>query len=601
MSPRFEPLAGHGESLRYGVPPQYHASGNLAAVSAGNYYSHATAPPQNQQEPMSNATRYLCAAAYLDPKFASSVIKNLIGSHRAVVPSRGIDLIPIIQHCLRARRMRLVRDVILSILLIFAWVWDGSVPGFVLNIFFLLSFLPAPHWDRRKLGAKKFALAIVTRTLVLMIALSLLLQHYYPSKLNWKQVSPQDMSPKTAEDVSLTFAFFVLFGGVLFVHSYRWYSTLSAWLRPGARVSVFRQSSGRVRRRLGEIDGAQHGNLVLYSGENPFLGTGLTPQGWHRTSAMARPGNRSWSLPIELVRDGAEPSMFGMSRQGTVTIDPVELQHVLRRRLLRLNDPDLPPNERMRHISVDDYVVGEGRFEWTSQLVDQDRKIPFSQVSQDAIDALIRNPQARLRYYQRISISDEGQTVLAARQPVIGAVDQEVVVSAFVHVAVEGHMLYLQFIPTSLPSIRDRYHVIDTLPKLGSGKFVLRVALTAARSANDNLFFAPFRVVRELWMMRKERRDFNKEESSPEDFVFADIGALASVRELGAGPGPRTFIQALDRTKYTQIVERLVLDTVLDFLVEKNVNTDAYRAASQIVYNNGIIASGDVRDTQVHS
>src|SRR5262245_17382135 len=59
------------------------------------YFTHATARPP---EPMSNATRYLCAAAYLDSSFSNGVIRELLGSHRAVVPSRGIDLIPIIRH-----------------------------------------------------------------------------------------------------------------------------------------------------------------------------------------------------------------------------------------------------------------------------------------------------------------------------------------------------------------------------------------------------------------------------------------------------------------------------------------------------------------------
>jgi hypothetical protein len=340
---------------------------------------------------------------------------------------------------------------------------------------------------------------------------------------------------------------------------------------------------------------------VLYSGEDPFLGTGRTPYGWHRTSAKAKTGDRAWSLAIELVREGTEPGLFGGDRQGTVTIDPVELQGVLRERFLRLNDPDLPPNERLTQISVDDHVVGEGHFEWTSQLVDQDRKIPFSQVSREAIDALIRNPQARLRYYQRISVSDEGQTVLAQRQPVIGSVDQEVVVSAFVHVAIEGHMFYLQFVPTALSPIDDYYHVIDTLPKLGTAKFGLRVALTAARGAFGDLLGAPYRTYRALRTMWKEWKDFNDEMARYRDYVFADIGAVTSVRQLGARPGPRTFVQELDQTKYTQIIERLVLDTVLDFLVEKNVNTDAYRSSAQMIYNTGIMAGRDVRDGRVDS
>ncbi len=54
-------------------------------------FSHDTrVPPDTGRQ--TNSTRYLCAAAYLAPWFANTVIGELIASHRAVAPSRGIDL-----------------------------------------------------------------------------------------------------------------------------------------------------------------------------------------------------------------------------------------------------------------------------------------------------------------------------------------------------------------------------------------------------------------------------------------------------------------------------------------------------------------------------
>jgi hypothetical protein len=65
------------------------------------------------------------------------------------------------------------------------------------------------------------------------------------------------------------------------------------------------------------------------------------------------------------------------------------------------------------------------------------------------------------------------------------------------------------------------------------------------------------------------------------------------VRELGARALPRTYIQRLDTNKYTQIIEKLVIETVLDFLVAKGVDTAAYRASAQAIYNNGVIVGGN--------
>jgi hypothetical protein len=47
-------------------------------------------------------------------------------------------------------------------------------------------------------------------------------------------------------------------------------------------------------------------------------------------------------------------------------------------------------------------VVGEARFPWDSSLIDPQRMIPYSQASLEAAEALIRAPQGRLRYYQRV-------------------------------------------------------------------------------------------------------------------------------------------------------------------------------------------------------
>jgi hypothetical protein len=78
-----------------------------------------TWPPQTEVAPgpatslaphpaMSAATRYLCVGAHVDPEFSDHVVNDILEDrHRAVAPSNGIDLIPIIRHALAARRRRL--------------------------------------------------------------------------------------------------------------------------------------------------------------------------------------------------------------------------------------------------------------------------------------------------------------------------------------------------------------------------------------------------------------------------------------------------------------------------------------------------------------
>ena len=60
-------------------------------------------------------TRYLCAAAYLDRRFADWVVDEVLESElRATAPSHGVDLTPVVRHCVRARQLYLVRDAVLT-------------------------------------------------------------------------------------------------------------------------------------------------------------------------------------------------------------------------------------------------------------------------------------------------------------------------------------------------------------------------------------------------------------------------------------------------------------------------------------------------------
>src|SRR4029453_6482861 len=75
--------------------------------------------PSAPARPATEATRYLCAAAYLEPTFADRVVKRVLQErHRAVAPSYGVDLHAVVRHCIAARRRKLVRALVLSALLL---------------------------------------------------------------------------------------------------------------------------------------------------------------------------------------------------------------------------------------------------------------------------------------------------------------------------------------------------------------------------------------------------------------------------------------------------------------------------------------------------
>jgi hypothetical protein len=569
-----------------GSPPN--TNGTVPAEPGTGFFSHETVPPPDAAR-RTNATRYLSAAAYLAPWFADTVIGELIASHRAVAPSRGIDLEPIIRHCLQARRMKLVRDIVLSLLVLVGLLTATGPFIFILVVAFLCGFLPGPHYERRSLGGKAAGglAVVVVGGIVVIVVLVVVVSG----------------SGAGGGGSSLPLSLF-LHGGVLALWSlvylavvvgtlvrYFWLrnKTLVDELRPDAPEASFRHENPRVDNRIAEVCRAQYGNLTLYNTEDPFIGAGFIPL------TLLGKGKKDdkplWSIAIELSRAGAARGVLGFNARDRVDIDPVELHQVLRVRLEQLNDPQLPPSQRVAHLSVDNHVVGDGRFPWDSPLIDRTRMIPYSQASLQAIEALIRAPHGRLRYYQRVSISDEGWPVLTGdRRQVIGSVDQEIVTSAFIYVAVEGHMFYLQFVPKTLAPVDYRFQAIDQLPKSTSGKFMGKVLLDALRGAFADIITAPYGVYQALRLSFKEYRNFTDEVRAEADFAYADVGAHIGVREYGSQHALRTTIQHLDTDKYTQIIERLVLETVLDFLVSKGADTTAYRASAASITNSTIIS-----------
>lgn len=71
--------------------------------------------PQLPNAPQDVATRYLCAASYLDPEFRGHVIDMLSrDSLHAVCPSFGVDSVALLRHAVAARRLTYRRDRLLA-------------------------------------------------------------------------------------------------------------------------------------------------------------------------------------------------------------------------------------------------------------------------------------------------------------------------------------------------------------------------------------------------------------------------------------------------------------------------------------------------------
>jgi hypothetical protein len=89
-------------------------------------FSHDDGATHHENDQISSTTRYLSGAAYIDENYADQIIDELVaGSHRAVVPAIGYDVITVIRHCFRAQKLWLTQNAIVTALLVV-----GSVISF---------------------------------------------------------------------------------------------------------------------------------------------------------------------------------------------------------------------------------------------------------------------------------------------------------------------------------------------------------------------------------------------------------------------------------------------------------------------------------------
>ncbi|MGW0807961.1 hypothetical protein [Nonomuraea sp. NPDC002799] len=532
-------------------------------------------------------TRYLCAAAYLDVPFREKVRHELLGDpHRAVAHSHdGLDVEPVLRHCLRGRRLTLARDVLLVLALIAALAAEPTSTAALLAL-----LLPVLHYrakaasrpDRRP-SALWYPLTIVLLLVAFVWAAITARTALSPGALEWLNSVTRGLPVGTGAA-----GFVVVAAVILGVFRGLVVRTLAGGLRAGAWHRPPRVYGPWARRRIRYLAAAQHGNIALYAGDDRSDGNGA--YGGDETGRM-RAAARSpfvmftddpaflgaglvaqvWSISAELdLQDGNRlPSSIG--------VDPVRLHHFVRGRMESMRDEVRNDSERIRSLTTHDHVIARGlisrpRAGQAQSLVDGRSWLPYSLASSETVETLIRHPQAGLRHYQLVVIGSERDSVSdGGGRQIVPAEDQEVVVSAFIHLAVEGRMLYTEFVSTVLPPIRREFHVIDQLPR-GPLAYTLRFKTNPPTSFARLASGALPRVVAALW----DAADLRRLLRTPRLKVMHDYGARRSVRELGAS-GSLSVTQRLDAFKYTKLISQRLTEAVIDFLDEEGVDTTRYR------------------------
>jgi hypothetical protein len=437
------------------------------------------------------ATRHLCVAAHSDRSFRDFVIEQLIDEkYKAFAQSVGVDLPTVVKHCLGARRLASKRELLLSLL---------ALP-------FLISALII-------LGSSR-----LSRGCGLALVLSLL-------------------------------------GGFIIIFWDDW-NTRKRILSRFMRDNFDPDSNdlfldGEDSRRVAELEQWQKQNVVVYSGFQPFVGSGDEIGGWSFALNLRKGKDDLGSLlapdPISI------PEMYAYIDKAVLDLN---LEKLVTEDKLYVNGRDIRNDKR---------------------FLSSPLSRPFSCVTQGVIERTYGKSLQNARHYKCIRIIDwSGDSILSVFLGITCVSD---------NISITARYFFL-------PPIAEKYRVADSWNRNPKWSDWARSCLTALISSPFALAAAPFYSLSNLSGAMRKRKARKKLEKEILENPMFDYGASMSVRQFASAPIFQRYFQKLDREMYYGILEHQLLDKVIEFLDKHNIDTSDLRERKTTILNNGVFMSG---------
>ncbi|WFE59986.1 hypothetical protein [Micromonospora sp. WMMD712] len=523
----------------------------------------AAHPAPTPPPPVSSATRHLCAGAYLDEEFQRASLNEVYHQRdRLVAPSYGFDLPTVLHHCLRARRLAVVRDVaILGMLLLSACV--SALATTVVIGLLALAYVFSCVWQvirqtalELRNGQSASAGLIVGQATILRFRL-------LSAALIFVLVSTAMGLFATLKYAAAPYSYSDEVDPLAGLHPAVVLALLVLTLAPPVVANLVRQSQldgfapGRTppppgaTSRFAEIRQQKGGNTVVFSDYRPFVGSGIVLKNWSFAQRLVRAGNPLAGPTPEAERE-FPTAPFGAAELIAHLRD--ELGTLATQRQAEGQLPGLTVDDRIFLAGTEvAYLVPYTRPEW--------------------IPEIIRQPTAPARHFLVCQmISWRG----------------ELVTTVYVHVAVQGRSLYMDFTSTALPPCDERFRVVDQVGGTGPAAY-LRAVARGLVDAPATIGRAPLNL---FWAGLDALANSSWFGSAGPPRQGYDHGARVSVRELGMAADTRHHLQTQEVDKHQQIIERRLLAAVLDFLEDRGVDTSEYRQRAATLLNAGAIVTG---------
>jgi hypothetical protein len=291
--------------------------------------------------------------------------------------------------------------------------------------------------------------------------------------------------------------------------------------------------------------------VTVYSGYSPFTGSGVRVGGWSFAVNVAK-GKQN--LGATLI-----PKPFALGELYKSVLESIS-------------------NLQIDGLSLESKLHVDGqRIRDDKQFLPSPEQRPNSWVDPRLVEHFAEHPTETVRYY------------LCAR---VVSWQGELVVSTLLRFVKLNDKLFIEANYFVLPPVHSRYRAIDALPLVPFWQKTLELAANAFPRTLVLWPFSPFlllgsgirfyeRITREGATLRLIRRSQ----------VF-DYGANASLREQAASPLYRRYFERLDKEMFVKVIERHLLETLVRFLDERDIDTSDFNEQRLTILNSGLIVSG---------
>jgi hypothetical protein len=482
--------------------------------------------------PWTKTTRLLCAAAYTDATLAQEAVEELLKEeHRAVEVPPGVDPEPVLKHCLAAYGHKRRRDRVLVADLIFL-VSYILVAGGPFALGFSLALAGVAHVAARAATGPARPLRWWSTAYLLGAVASLL-------------VSVLFIPTNAVIALGVSLAWGTIAYDVWRANYHVVTKQLNARaFDPDAAPPV--EDSDDVR-RIHEIVERQAGNLTVYSGFLPFARAGRDLGGW--------------SFVVDL-RKGRE--RMGQRVEPTA-VESLELYEGVEDALRGL---------RMSNLTIEDraYVNGAD-VRGDAALLPSPTSRPSSSVADVELRRLMVAPEHRIRHYTCIRVTDWGG---------------ELVLSLYLRFGIANGRLFCELSSVLLTPLKPELHLSDGISPEPELEDLMRLAWRSLVLTPPLWFRSPYAVLRPLIRDRRRRRELR---NIRRDVLF-DYGAGETVLDRVRSPYYERYFQKLDKEMYAKVLERAILDSIVDVLEAHDVDAGELVERRSTIINNGLMFQG---------